>query len=95
MPAFAAGFSLLIALIRTTRRLQHASPTVRRAVTAAETVLLASLLGGILVIGNLLAFRFGGRPIDFTRERAFSLSSAHDEYAPLTRSPGPIRRDRL
>ncbi len=33
-----------------------------------------SLLAGILVVANVLAFRYGGRPLDLTREGAYSLT---------------------
>src|SRR5262249_51908323 len=34
-----------------------------------------SLLTGILVVGNVLAFKYGERPFDFTGERVHSLES--------------------
>ena len=36
---------------------------------------MRSLLAGILIVVNVIAFRYGGRPIDVTRERTYSLSS--------------------
>ena len=74
---FALGYATIVAVIRANRPHRHASPTLRRVVAASETALTASLLVGVLVIGNVLAFKYGGRSIDFTRDRSFSL-------APLT-----------
>ena len=75
LPAFAAGFGIVLAVLRVNRRYRHASPTLRRVLEFSDTALTASLLAGILVVGNLVAFRYGGRAIDLTRDRAFSLSS--------------------
>lgn len=75
LPLFAAGFGLWIRLIRANRHLRHTSPTLRRSVDLAASALNATLLGGVLTVGNLLALQYGGRPIDLTRERAFTLSS--------------------
>lgn len=74
---FALGFATIVGVIRANRPHRHASPTLRRVVAASDTALTASLLVGVLVIGNVLAFKYGGRSIDFTRDRSFSL-------APLT-----------
>ncbi len=35
----------------------------------------ASLLAGILIVVNVIAFRYGGQPLDLTREQTYSLSS--------------------
>src|SRR5262249_18128417 len=35
----------------------------------------SSLLAGILIVLNVIAFRYGGRPLDLTREATYSLSS--------------------
>jgi hypothetical protein len=75
IPLFAAGFGLLIVLVQRNRRYRHASPTLRRVVDFADSALTATLLGGILIVGNVLAFKYGDRPFDFTRERVFSLES--------------------
>ena len=75
IPAFAAGFGIVLAVLRVNRRYRHASPTLRRVLEFSDTALKASLLGGILVVGNVVAFKYGGRAIDLTHDRAFSLSS--------------------
>lgn len=75
IPAFAAGFGIVLAVLRVNRRYRHVSPTLRRVLEFSDTALTASLLGGILVVGNVVAFRYGGHAIDMTRDRAFSVSS--------------------
>ncbi len=75
IPLFASGFGLEWFVARENRPYRHSSPSLRRIVRFSETALTASLLLGILVVGNLAAFRYGERPIDFTRERVFSLES--------------------
>lgn len=75
LPCFMAGFALLWRQAQVHRPHRHASPTLHRVVRFAEGAMTASLLGGIVVVGNLLAFRYGGRPFDLTREGTFSLSS--------------------
>src|SRR5438046_739946 len=49
LPAFAAGFAVLIATIRANRKHRHASPSIRRVVQFADASLNASLLAGILI----------------------------------------------
>ncbi len=71
---FALGFATIAGVIRANRRYRHASPSLRRVVAASDTALTASLLVGVLVIGNVLAFRYGGRALDFTRDQSFSLA---------------------
>jgi hypothetical protein len=75
IPAFAVGFGIVLMVLRTNRRYRHASPTLRRALEFSNTALTASLVGGILIVGNVVAFKYGGRAIDLTRDRSFSLSS--------------------
>ncbi len=75
MPLFASGFGLWLRLVRSNGRRRHESSGLRRIVNLADSALNASLLGGILIVGNLLAFKYGGMPIDMTRERSFSLST--------------------
>lgn len=75
IPLFALGFLGEIALVRANRRHRHASPMLRRVVRLADAGVTASLLAGILIVGNVLAFKYGDRPFDFTRERVFSLES--------------------
>jgi gliding motility-associatede transport system auxiliary component len=74
LPLFAIGFGIVITLVTVNQRYRHASPTLRRVVQFSNTALNAALIGGILIVANVLAFKYGGRPIDFTREEAFSLS---------------------
>ena len=73
--AFAAGFGIVLAVLRINNRYRHVSPTLRRVLEFSNTALTASLLLGILVVGNVVAFKYGGRAIDLTRDQAFSLSS--------------------
>lgn len=75
VPAFLLGFATVFALILINQRYRHGSPTLRRTVDVSTTALNASLLAGVLVVVNVIAFRYGGRPLDMTRERAYSLSS--------------------
>ena len=75
LPAFAAGFGIVLAVLRANQRYRHVSPTLRRVVEFSNTALTASLVAGILVVGNVVAFKYGGRAIDLTRDRSFSLSS--------------------
>ena len=75
LPAFAAGFGIVLAVLRVNRRYRHVSPTLRRVLEFSNTALTASLVAGILVVGNVVAFKYGGRALDLTRDRAFSLSS--------------------
>src|SRR6185312_5228612 len=75
LPAFAAGFGIVLAVLKVNRRYRHVSPTLRRVLEFSNTALTASLVAGILVVGNVVAFKYGGRAIDLTRDRAFSLSS--------------------
>ncbi len=75
LPLFAAGFGIVLRLIVVNQRYRHASPSLQRTLAFSNAALNASLLAGVLIVLNVVAFRYGGRPIDFTRERAFSLSS--------------------
>jgi hypothetical protein len=75
LPFFAMGFGLVLYLIAHYRRFRHASPILRRTIDFSTAFLNASLLAGILIVANVIAFRYGGRPIDMTREGTYSLSS--------------------
>jgi hypothetical protein len=79
IPLFAAGFGLVIALLAANRRRRLASPGMRWTLSAADASLNAALIAGILVVLNVIAFRYGGGPLDLTREQTYSLS-------PLTRN---------
>ena len=75
LPAFAAGFGIVLSVLRVNRRYRHVSPTLRRVLEFSNTALTTSLMAGILVVGNVVAFKYGGRAIDLTRDSSFSLSS--------------------
>lgn len=75
IPPFVVGFGILLTLNTVNQRHRHASPTLRRTVDVSSTLLNATLIAGILIVLNVLAFRYGGHALDFTRERTFSLSS--------------------
>ena len=75
IPAFAIGIGLVQWVLRTYRSARHESPTIRRLVAFSETALTASMIAGVLLVGNVLAFRLGGRPLDLTHDKAFSLAS--------------------
>ncbi len=75
LPIFALGFGLVLYLIARNRQYRHASPSLRRTIDFSSTFLNESLLAGILIVVNVIAFRYGGRPIDLTRERTYSLSN--------------------
>ena len=48
---------------------------LRRTIDFSTAFLNASLLGGILIVGNVIAFRYGGRALDLTREGSYTLST--------------------
>ena len=74
IPLFAAGLGGLVAIIGWNRRLRHESAAARRIAQVADAMLTAVLLSGSLVVANVLAFRYADRPLDFTRDRSFSLA---------------------
>lgn len=74
LPVFACGFGIVLVLAAKNRRYRHGSPALRRTLELSDAILNAVLLAGVLIVVNVLAFRYGGRALDFTRERAFSLS---------------------
>ena len=87
IPLFAVGFAAVILVGRSVRPYRHSSPTVRRVVRFTDTAVTASLLGGILVVANVFAFRYGGRALDLTRDRSYSLESLTlNQLASLDRS---------
>jgi hypothetical protein len=75
LPIFAIGFGLVLTLISYNRRYRHASPSLRRTIDFSTVFLNATLLAGILIVVNVIAFRYGGQPLDLTREQTYSLSS--------------------
>lgn len=75
VPAFVLGFGTVFSLVLINQRYRHGSPTLRRTVDLSTATLNAALFAGILVVVNVIAFRYGGQPIDMTGEGAYSLSS--------------------
>ena len=75
LPAFALGFGIVLTLIGVNRRYRHGSPSLRRTIELANSTLAVALVAGIVIVVNVLAFRFGGRALDLTREGTFTLSS--------------------
>src|SRR5512135_196441 len=75
LPPFALGFGIVMTLIAINQRHRHASPVLRRTVELSHAALTATLVAGVLIVINVLAFRHGGRPLDLTHERSFSLES--------------------
>jgi len=75
LPFFALGFGLVLTLIAVFRRYRHASPSLRRTIEFSSAFLNSSLLAGILIVLNVIVFRYAGQPLDLTRERTYSLSS--------------------
>jgi len=74
LPVFALGFGLILSLAAVNRRHRHSSPSLRRAVESSSAILNIVLVAGVLIIANVIAFRYGGREIDLTREQTHSLS---------------------
>src|SRR3954454_18224364 len=74
IPVFAAGFAIVLILVARNQQYRHASPVMRRTLEFSNTALTAGLFAGVLIVINVLAFRYGGRPIDLTHERSYSLS---------------------
>ena len=72
LPIFAVGFGLVLALISFNRRFRHSSPSLRRTIDFSSAFLNASLLAGTLIVVNVIAFRYGGQPLDLTREQTYS-----------------------
>ncbi|WP_422930299.1 GldG family protein [Singulisphaera sp. PoT] len=86
IPLFACGFAIVLRLIVVNQRYRHASPALQRTIGFSNAALNASLLAGVLIVLNVVTFRYGGQPLDFTRERAFSLSSlTRNQLASLKR----------
>ncbi len=74
LPIFAVGFGLVLTLTRINRRYRHSSPVLRRTIDVSGAFLDLSLLAGVLIVINVLAFRYGGQPLDLTREGTYSLT---------------------
>ena len=75
LPLFVVGFGAVLLILKRNQQYRHVSPTLRRVVQFSNSALTASLVGGILVVLNIVAFRYGGEAIDFTSDRSHSLSS--------------------
>lgn len=75
IPAFVSGFGTVLALVLINQKHRHSSPVLRRTLDVSTIALNASLFAGVLLFLNVLAYRYGGRAIDLTREGVFSLSS--------------------
>jgi hypothetical protein len=75
LPIFGVGFGLVLTLLANNRQYRHSSPSLRRTIEFSGGFLNAALLAGILIVGNVIAFRYGGQPLDLTREQIYSLSS--------------------
>ena len=75
IPFFAVGVGLVTALQISNRRYRHVSPSLRRTFQYAGIFLNGALLAGILIIVNLVAYRYGSHGFDLTREQTYSLSS--------------------
>lgn len=74
VPVFAMGFGLVLSLVAVNRRHRHSSPSLRRAVEFSSAILNIALVAGVLIVANVIAFRYGGHEIDLTRERTHSLA---------------------
>jgi hypothetical protein len=75
LPAFGLGYWLLTRSIGRAREHRHESPAMRRVAKHGATALTASLIAGIAIVANVLAFKYGARPIDFTSSKVHSLAS--------------------
>lgn len=74
LPLFALGFGLVLTLVAMHRRYRHSSPSLRRTIELSSAFLNSSLLAGILIVLNVIVFRYAGSPLDLTQERTYSLS---------------------
>ncbi len=72
---FGVGYALIFRTISKYSSYRHVSPSLRRTVEFAQTSLRFTLLAGLLLIVNIFAFKYGGNPIDFTHDEAFTLST--------------------
>ena len=72
---FVVGFGMILRVQAVNRKFRHVSPTLRRTIEFSNTALTCTLLGGVLIVGNVFAFKYGGKAIDFTHDEAFTLSS--------------------
>jgi gliding motility-associatede transport system auxiliary component len=75
LPMLGLGFGLVLTLVRLNRRYRHASPSLRRTLDFSDAFLNLALLAGVLIVINVLAFRYAAFPLDMTREGTYSLAS--------------------
>jgi hypothetical protein len=75
LPMFGLGFGLVLTLVRLNRRYRHSSPTLRRTLDFSDAFLNLALLAGVLIVVNVLAYRYAAWPLDMTREGTYSLAS--------------------
>ncbi|MGC8638331.1 MAG: Gldg family protein [Isosphaeraceae bacterium] len=75
IPVLGVGVGLVLYLNVMIQPYRHTSPILRRTSVFSGLFLNAALFGGILMVANVLAFRYGGWGIDLTREQTFSLAS--------------------
>jgi len=75
IPVFALGFGTVLTLITLNQRHRHSSPTLKRTIELSSLSLHVVLVAGVLIVLNVLIYRYGGHPLDLTRERTYSLES--------------------
>ncbi len=75
IPLFGIGLGTTITCSHLGKRQRAAHPVFLRVEQFASSGSTAAMLLGVLVIANLMVFRYGGRTIDFTRDRSLSLES--------------------
>jgi ABC-type uncharacterized transport system len=75
MIPFMLGFATVLTLVLINQRYRHGSPTMRRTLDVSTAALNAALVAGVLIVVNVMVFRYGGRALDMTHEQAYSLSS--------------------
>jgi ABC-type uncharacterized transport system len=75
LPIFAFGFGIVLFQVARNRRHRHGSPSLRRAIDLSTALVNTGLLAGVLIVLNVILFRYCGRPIDMTREGTYTVSS--------------------
>ena len=90
IPIFGVGIGLVLYLTIGNRRLPTRQPRLRRTSDLASLFLNAGLLGGILMVANVAAFRYGGRGIDLTARANLLPFVAIHQSTPELESPGHI-----
>jgi hypothetical protein len=87
IPVFVVGYGMVAVTIKSNLAYRHDSPTLRRVVRVSDTAMTASLIAGVLVIGNVLAFKYGERPFDLTQEKVYSLASLSTQQVKALQRP--------